>query len=61
MDDDGFFMGEIEGQRGLVPSNFLADIPPGMDTKTLLYQVINLSIYLSTLYFIYIYLKNLKF
>ena len=29
MDDDGFFMGEIEGQRGLVPSNFLADIPHG--------------------------------
>ena len=43
MDDDGFFMGEIEGQRGLVPSNFLADIPPGMDTKTLLYQVIQIS------------------
>ena len=29
MDDDGFFMGEIDGQRGLVPSNFLADIPHG--------------------------------
>ncbi|VVC97863.1 unnamed protein product [Leptidea sinapis] len=25
MDDDGFFMAEIDGVRGLVPSNFLAD------------------------------------
>lgn len=25
MDDDGFYMGEIDGVRGLVPSNFLAD------------------------------------
>ena len=40
MDDDGFFMGEIESQRGLVPSNFLADIPKGMDRETLLYQVL---------------------
>ena len=23
MDDDGFFVGEIQGRRGLVPSNFL--------------------------------------
>ena len=29
MDDDGFFMGEINGRRGLVPSNFLTDVPPG--------------------------------
>lgn len=27
MDDDGFFMGEIEGVRGLVPSNFLTEAP----------------------------------
>lgn len=27
MDDDGFFMGELRGQRGLVPSNFLQDAP----------------------------------
>lgn len=27
MDDDGFYMGEIDGVRGLVPSNFLADAP----------------------------------
>jgi len=27
MDDDGFFMGEINGQRGLVPSNFLQEAP----------------------------------
>ncbi|CAH1233893.1 TSPOAP1 [Branchiostoma lanceolatum] len=26
MDEDGFFMGEMEGRRGLVPSNFLEDI-----------------------------------
>lgn len=25
MDDDGFFMAEIEGVRGLVPSNFLTE------------------------------------
>lgn len=25
MDDDGFFMAEIDGVRGLVPSNFLTD------------------------------------
>ena len=29
MDDDGFFMGEINGRRGLVPSNFLTDVPSG--------------------------------
>ena len=27
MDDDGFYMGELNGQRGLVPSNFLQDAP----------------------------------
>ncbi|KAG7161643.1 RIMS-binding protein 2-like, partial [Homarus americanus] len=27
MDDDGFYMGELRGQRGLVPSNFLQDAP----------------------------------
>jgi RIMS-binding protein 2 len=25
MDDDGFYLAELRGQRGLVPSNFLAD------------------------------------
>jgi hypothetical protein len=25
MDEDGFYMGELDGIRGLVPSNFLAD------------------------------------
>ena len=29
MDDDGFFMGELNGRRGLVPSNFLTDVPSG--------------------------------
>jgi hypothetical protein len=29
MDDDGFYMGELSGRRGLVPSNFLTDVPPG--------------------------------
>ena len=29
MDDDGFYMGELNGRRGLVPSNFLTDVPPG--------------------------------
>ncbi|ELU13740.1 hypothetical protein CAPTEDRAFT_169221 [Capitella teleta] len=30
MDDDGFYYGELDGQRGLVPSNFLEEIrePP---------------------------------
>ena len=28
MDDDGFYIGEIGGARGLVPSNFLAEAPP---------------------------------
>ena len=27
MDDDGFFYGEANGIRGLVPSNFLQDVP----------------------------------
>lgn len=27
MDDDGFYMGELNGQRGLVPSNFLQSSP----------------------------------
>ncbi|XP_057342232.1 RIMS-binding protein 3-like isoform X2 [Microplitis mediator] len=28
MDDDGFYMGELDGVRGLVPSNFLAEAGP---------------------------------
>ena len=28
MDEDGFFVGEMNGQLGLVPSNFLEDAPP---------------------------------
>ncbi|XP_022245489.1 RIMS-binding protein 2-like isoform X3 [Limulus polyphemus] len=28
VDEDGFFMGEINGVHGLVPSNFLTDAPP---------------------------------
>lgn len=27
MDDDGFYMAEIDGVRGLVPSNFLTEAP----------------------------------
>ena len=27
MDDDGFFMGEHKGRKGLVPSNFLQEAP----------------------------------
>ena len=27
MDEDGFYVGEIGGQRGLVPSNFLQEAP----------------------------------
>ena len=32
MDDDGFYMGELNGVRGLVPSNFLTEAPPDYDT-----------------------------
>ena len=28
MDEDGFYIGEANGMRGLVPSNFLADAGP---------------------------------
>lgn len=28
MDDDGFYMGELDGVRGLVPSNFLTEAGP---------------------------------
>ena len=35
MDDDGFYMGELGGMRGLVPSNFLTDLPPGFDPKSM--------------------------
>uniref|UniRef100_T1ILW8 SH3 domain-containing protein n=1 Tax=Strigamia maritima TaxID=126957 RepID=T1ILW8_STRMM len=28
MDEDGFYLGEINGIRGLVPSNFLTEAPP---------------------------------
>lgn len=28
MDEDGFYMGELNGVRGLVPSNFLQTSPP---------------------------------
>ncbi|KAI9559005.1 hypothetical protein GHT06_015794 [Daphnia sinensis] len=31
MDDDGFYLGELRGQRGLVPSNFLTEAPPDYD------------------------------
>ena len=33
MDDDGFFMGELGGRRGLVPSNFLTDIPISFESN----------------------------
>ena len=29
MDEDGFFMGEVNGVRGLVPSNFLSETTTG--------------------------------
>lgn len=31
MDDDGFYMGELNGRRGLVPSNFLKQIDPNKE------------------------------
>jgi hypothetical protein len=33
MDDDGFYMGELNSRREPVPSNFLMDIPSGYDPK----------------------------
>lgn len=32
-DDDGFYMGELNGVRGLVPSNFLTEPPPDYDRR----------------------------
>ena len=32
MDDDGFYLGELRGQRGLVPSNFLTEAPQDYDS-----------------------------
>ncbi|RXG56729.1 RIMS-binding protein 2 [Armadillidium vulgare] len=37
MDDDGFYMGELRGQRGLVPSNFLQDAPHDYDEHSYLF------------------------
>lgn len=33
MDEDGFYMGEIDGVRGLVPSNFLSEAPDQYGTQ----------------------------
>lgn len=33
MDEDGFFMGRKNGQRGLVPSNFLTELPPPLENR----------------------------
>uniref|UniRef100_A0A3Q2XVX9 SH3 domain-containing protein n=1 Tax=Hippocampus comes TaxID=109280 RepID=A0A3Q2XVX9_HIPCM len=33
MDEDGFFYGDLNGQRGLVPSNFLQALPEGKKKK----------------------------
>ncbi|KAJ8275805.1 hypothetical protein COCON_G00075570 [Conger conger] len=34
MDDDGFFYGEVNGQKGLVPSNFLQALPEAGDESS---------------------------
>lgn len=34
MDEDGFFMGELDGVRGLVPSNFLTEAPEPYNNQT---------------------------
>ncbi|XP_067128084.1 RIMS-binding protein 2-like isoform X3 [Centruroides vittatus] len=36
MDEDGFYMGELNGVRGLVPSNFLAETPSHYLDKTMI-------------------------
>lgn len=33
MDEDGFFMGELNGVRGLVPSNFLTEASNQLDAR----------------------------
>ncbi|XP_037076766.1 LOW QUALITY PROTEIN: RIMS-binding protein 2-like [Pollicipes pollicipes] len=33
MDDDGFYLGDINGVRGLVPSNFLTDAPQNYERR----------------------------
>jgi len=33
MDEDGFFLGELNQMRGLVPSNFLTEAPPEGDIR----------------------------
>lgn len=32
MDEDGFYMGELDGVRGLVPSNFLTEAPDNIQS-----------------------------
>lgn len=33
MDEDGFYMGELDGVRGLVPSNFLTEAPDSIQAS----------------------------
>lgn len=33
VDEDGFYMGELNGVKGLVPSNFLREVPIGEDEE----------------------------
>lgn len=33
MDEDGFYMGELDGVRGLVPSNFLTEAPEQINNQ----------------------------
>lgn len=37
MDEDGFYMGELNGVRGLVPSNFLMEAVPGDNVRHVSY------------------------
>ena len=48
MDDDGFYMGELNGRRGLVPSNFLTDVPPGYATPSTAAASSSSSLFLAT-------------
>lgn len=62
MDEDGFYVGETNGMRGLVPSNFLADAGPvessnvrhvsrvkGGKQSKLLWKLVSIVHYLSNL------------
>jgi len=41
MDEDGFYMGELNGVRGLVPSNFLTEAVSGDNVRHVSVSLLN--------------------